>query len=156
MAPASSTSTMKTSSGTFSRWLASPWARRPLEAEAGVVAGVPVHDDERASPFAKGRDAALEQGRADPLALELRQDGQRRHHHPGGPGLDGHRAEEDVPDDALAVHGHERDQVRARLPEAVDDPRLDRAPEGGRMQVPDRRGVVGAAPRVSRSGSSSR
>ena len=83
----------------------------------------------------------LDQGRADPPALVLGQDGQRGQPHPDGPGIDGHRAEEDVPDDALAVHGHERDQVRARLPEAVDDPRFDRAFEGGRVEVANRSGV---------------
>ena len=115
-----------------------------IEPKARVVPRVSDHHDERAAAPTQEVEAVADEGRADSLALPIREDGHRRESrsdHGTRGALDGDGSEEDVADDGF-VFGHERQGVGAGVLQPFDQVSLERLAEGKLVDAPYVRRVV--------------
>jgi hypothetical protein len=118
---------------------------RRCEAEAAVIGRVAEDDDPGRVEFAAGGDAGLDEGGADALPLEFRDNGQRGQAQAGGIaivgglsapvtrtlGIYGGRTEEDVAHGLTIQDGFERNCGFAASNEQVDQAGFDVGGEGG-------------------------
>jgi hypothetical protein len=85
---------------------------------------MPKDYDERTTPTLQHRDTSSDQFRTDSLTLILGSHCHRRESHPSGSSIfafDYDRTEENVADNLILSHSHQREQVTAILSQLVND-----------------------------------